>query len=239
VDAAMASMAFLLLGATVSFVASVDPTLQLEALTQKARRMQELTLLPLPAGCASACPDFQSAYDEMECLASKGAEEYLKETLGLFCSHKSAFTCAATQSACGSFLGNSQDLAESLDCFCGCPNSGKMYADFVTALLLAVQQTQGQTIDEGAYYTLLCPMIGPVQCMASSSLCTSYLEAEGSTMPDVKLVVDYCTSQGYPTNYNQDYTYGGCASEASAASGLVGLNLLFLTFSLLFLSIHK
>ena len=74
----MASMAFLLLGAAVSFVASVDPTLQLEALTQKARRMQELTLVPLPAGCASACPDFQSAYDEMECLASKGAEEYLK-----------------------------------------------------------------------------------------------------------------------------------------------------------------
>jgi len=80
----MASMAFLLLGAAVSFVASVDPTLQLEAFTQKARRMQELTLLPLPAGCASACPDFQSAYDEMECLASKGEEEYFKGTAGLF-----------------------------------------------------------------------------------------------------------------------------------------------------------
>ena len=239
-NAAMASLAFLLLGAPVSFVASVDP---LEAWTQKARQLQELQNLsfaPITAGCASACPDIQSAYDEMECLVSKGTQEVLKGYAGLFCSHKSAITCAQAQSACSSVLVNYPNTAASLDCICSeCPKIGHAFSDLPTVLALLGQSMQGQTIDEGAYYTLLCPMIGPAQCMASSSLCTSYLEAEGSTVPDVKLVVDYCTSEGYPTNYNQDYTYGGCASEASAASGLVGLNLLFLTFSLLFLSIHK
>ena len=238
----MASMAFLLLGAAASLVASVDPTLQLEALTQKARRMQELTLVPLPAACASACPDFQSAYDEMECLASKGAEEYLKETLGLFCSHKSAFTCAATQSACGSLLGDTQDLAGSLDCFCGCPNSGKMYADFVTALVIAIQQMNGQTIDEAAFYTAACPMTGPLKCIESSSLCTSYLQtSQGASMTGFENYEAECTSRGYALDYTQNYTYTPpqCGNEASAASGLVGLNLLFLTFSLLCVSIHE
>ena len=105
-NAAMASLAFLLLGAPVSFVASVDP---LEAWTQKARQLQELQNLsfaPITAGCASACPDIQSAYDEMECLVSKGTQEVLKGYAGLFCSHKSAITCAQAQSACSSVLVN-------------------------------------------------------------------------------------------------------------------------------------
>jgi len=234
-------MAFLLLGAAVSFVASMDPTLELEALTQKARRMQELTLVPLPAGCASACPDMQSAYDEMACLGSKGAEEFMKGTVGLMCKYKSAFTCAAAQSACASVLGDNQNLAGSLDCLCGCPNSGKMYADLITAMILAVQQMQGQTIDMGAFYTAACPMIGTLNCMESSSVCTSYLESQGATMTGMKDSADECTSNGYATDYNQVYTYTPpqCGNEASAASGLVGLNLLFLTFSLLFLSIHE
>lgn len=236
----MASLAFLLLGAAVSFVASVDP---LEALTQKARRLQEVTLAPMTAECASACPDMQSAYDEVECLESKGLQEAFEGTVGLFCSHKSAFTCAAGQSACSSVLGNNLDVAASLDCFCsgGCPKSGYMYSDLITATILALQSMQGQTIDMGAFYTAACPTIGTIKCMESSSLCTSYLEGEGSTLTGIKNYADECTSQGYPIDYTKNYTYTPpeCASEASAASGLVGLNLLFLTFSLLFLSIHK
>ena len=242
----MASLAFLLLGAAVSFVASVDP---LEALTQKARRLQQVTVAPMTAECASACPDMQSAHDEMECLASKGSQEVFTGTVGLFCSHKSAFTCAAGQSACSSVLGDNLDVAASLDCLCsGCPKSGHMYSDLITVTILALQSMQGQTIDMGTFYTAACPMIGAIKCMESSSLCTSYLEGEGSTLTGIVNYADECTSQGYLTDYNQDYTYTPppeCASEASeasaasAASGLVGLNLLFLTFSLLFLSIHE
>eukprot|EP00434_Breviolum_minutum_P019448 symbB.v1.2.017151.t1/scaffold1331.1/size125086/5 len=234
----MASLAFLLLGAAASFVASVDP---LEALTQKARQLQEITTLlaPMTAECASACPDMQSAYDEMECLVSKGTQEVLTGTVGLFCSHKSAFTCAAAQSACGSVLGNSLKDATWLDCWCSeCPKSGHMSSDIATVAALTVQVLQGQTIDMGTFYTAACPLIGTVSCMESSSSCTSYLESQ-PTVTGMKNHADECTSNGYATEYTQPYTYGGCASEASAASGLVGLNLLFLTFSLLLLSIHK
>ena len=72
----MASLAFLLLGAPVSFVASVDP---LEAWTPKARQLQELQELsfaPVTAGCASACPDMQSAYDKWSALYQKGPKRY-------------------------------------------------------------------------------------------------------------------------------------------------------------------
>ena len=50
-----------------------------------------------------------------------------------------------------------------------------------------------------------------------------------------------CTSRGYALDYTQNYTYTPpqCGNEVSAASGLVGLNLLFLTFSLVLLSIHE
>ena len=241
----MASLACLLLAAAASLVASVDP---LEAWTQKARRLQQVTVRPMTAECASACPDMQSAYEEMECLASKGSQEVFTGTVGLFCSHKSAFTCAAGQSACSSVLGDNLDVAASLDCLCsGCPSSGHMYSDLITVTILTLQSMQGQTTDMGTFYPAACPMIGTIKCMESSSLCTSYLEGEGSFLTGIANYADECTSQGYLTAYNQDYTYTPpeCASEASeanaasAASGLVGLNLLFLTFSLLFLSIHK
>ena len=180
----------------------------------------------------------------MECLASKGEQEYFKGTAGLFCSHKSAFTCAAAQTACGSLFGDTdtQDLAESLDCICGCPNTGKMYEDLITALVLAVQQSQGQTIDMGAFYHAACPMTGPLKCIESSSLCTGYLQtSQGTSLTAFENYEDECKSQDYKLDYNQNYTYTPpqCGIEASAASGLVGLNLLFLTFSLLLLSIHE
>ena len=248
----MASMAFLLLGAAVSFVASVDP---LEALTQKARQLQELgtptPLTPLTAACASACPDMQSAYEEMECVWPKEDQEVLTATIGLFCRHKSAITCAEKQSACsadkvlnGPQLGTINDgiLTTALDCWCGgCPNFGHLYKDLITASQLSVQIARGQTTDMGPFYTAVCPMIGVVECMSSHSMCTAYLASrEGAALTGIKKnYTDTCTSGGYSTQYSQTYTYGGCASEASAASGLVGLNLLFWTFSLLFLSIHK
>ena len=117
-----------------------------------------------------------------------------------------------------------------------------MYEDLITALVLAVQQSQGQTIDMGAFYTAACPMTGPLKCIESSSLCTSYLQtSQGTSLAAFENYEDECTSQGYELDYNQNYTYTPpqCGNEASAASGLVGLNLLFLTFSLLLLSIHE
>jgi len=236
-------MAFLLLGAAVSFVASVDP---LEALTQKARQLQELgALTPLTAGCASACPDMQSAYEDMECAWSKGAQEVVAGTVGLFCNHKSALDCATKQSACAAdLLGTSAGFMTALDCYCGgCPNFGHLYSDLAAATQLSVQIAQGQTSDMGTFYTLVCPMLGVVDCMSSHSMCTAYLASqEGAALTSMKTsYTDVCTSGGYSTQYSETYNYTTpeCANEASAASGLVGLNLLFLTFSLLCLSIHE
>ena len=238
----MASMAFLLLGAAVSFVASVDP---LEALTQKARQLQELgALTPLTAGCASACPSMQSAYEDMECVWSKGAQEVITATVGLFCDHKSAITCATQQSACAAdLLGTTPGFLTALDCYCGgCPNFGHLWSNLATASQLSIQIAQGQTTDTGPFYTAVCPMLGVVDCMSSHSMCTAYLASqEGAALTGMKTYTDACTSGGYSTQYSETYNYTApeCANEASAASGLVGLNLLFLTFSLLCLSIHE
>ena len=135
--------------------------------------------------------------------------------------------------------GGTLDLAP---CFCdACPTFPKIYegmGPLMTAIQLMASGGTPSAEDMDSLLTALCPMSSVLDCLGSSSACSSALASMGSlgsSLESLATMKSQCATAGKATSYATSYTFTSptcSAQESSDADGLLQLNLLAGSFSL-------
>jgi len=164
------------------------------------------------------------------------------ELMGAICFHRTAMTCAAGSTECVGVVGDTTQTLDLAPCFCdACPTFPKIYegmGPLMTAIQLMASVGTPSAEDMDSLLTALCPMSSVLDCLGSSSACSSALASMGSlgsSLESLATMKSQCATAGKATSYATSYTFTSptcAAQESSDADGLLQLNLLAGSFSL-------
>eukprot|EP00435_Cladocopium_sp_Y103_P008321 s2965_g2.t1 len=214
-----------------------------------SRRLETLQMPTLSENCTVSCQraNIECAYSDSVALTEQmnGGDTVarmraLGDLMGSLCLHREAVKCAAEESAAtGICKGLYDRTAPHAACICdACPDLPLLYQN-IPALEAALGTPAAEQAD--ALYTAMCPMSSILTCLTVNTVCASALSLESleNALNGHQFSLDLmsdCKKANKPTSYTTSYSLTsptGCAGDESGAIGLLQLNLLAGSFSLL------
>ncbi|CAJ1368556.1 unnamed protein product [Effrenium voratum] len=192
-----------------------------------ARRLQ------IDAACMSSCPGLDTFsmelanFSQQMASAGENAMDMIGGMFDVMCTHQPAMTCLSTQCTPPAEL---QSMIPLLDCVCtDCPSFKNLYAGLGSMMTTLLSSMTGAAANMTAVMLAVCPMIGPLECVTSSSACAPVLN-QTAGLSGMTVMKDNCTSGGYSTGTNDLATTttvtesGGQISLAAlAVPGIAGI----------------
>ncbi|CAJ1338878.1 unnamed protein product [Effrenium voratum] len=220
-----------------AWAANASDIAESQPLASMARRLQ----LSFNSTCLSLCPGlgtFTTDLVNFSMQMSNAGDNTLDMMGGMFdvlCSHQPAMTCMSTQCDTPAELG---PMLPMMGCICtDCPSFKNVYSNLASVMTTMLSSMTGGAANVTAVMEAICPIVGPMECVSSSSVCSEALSQQGGTVAFTGMTAmkDNCTASGYSTGTN-DLATTTTMAEVSAAlavpgfAGIVGIAGMLIVF---------